>query len=61
VEFADSFDCFLYWENKSIVRSITEEKFEGELRFVDESDGETIDGFTIGRTISDLLDGCSDN
>jgi len=40
---------------------MTEEKFEVELRFVDDSDGETIDGFTIGRTISDLLDGCSDN
>jgi hypothetical protein len=61
VEFVDSFESFLYWGNKSIVRSITEEKFEVELRFVDDSDGETIDGFAIGRTISDLINDCSDN
>ncbi len=51
-------DCFLYWENKSIVRSITEEEFGVELRFINESDcedGETIAGFAIGRMISDLL------
>ncbi len=69
-DFDDSFDCFLYCENKSIVRSTTEEDEEFivvELRFVVESDwddGETIAGFAIGRIISDLFvlfDDCSDN
>jgi hypothetical protein len=65
--FDDSFECFLYWENKSIVRSITEDEFGVELRLVDESDwddGETIAGFAIGRIISDLFvlfNDCSDN
>lgn len=65
--FDNSLECFLYWENKSIVRSIPEEEFSVELRLIDESDwddGETIAGFAIGRIISDLFvlfNDCSDD
>lgn len=46
--------CFLYCEYKSMVRSMTEEKFDAELRLAAVSDCETTDGLAIGRCASDL-------
>ena len=65
--FNASFDCFLYWANRSIEKSITPEgveRFDNELRFADESegceDGETVAGLATGRITSDLFVLCTD-
>ncbi len=69
LSFNESLECFLYWENKSIEKSIAAEEEVDEfcvwLRFVDESedceDGETTPDLAMGRITSNLFVLCDDS